>query len=207
MRIRPASLTAAAPPSSCQDIQSVSEIESSASNAKGAAATASFAPRFQCFGFCMVSSVGAVEWNIEPAAICRRAAGKAHTLCEAVALIYALAGARWRAPAATGQNVARPQRSFRARQPLVRRPGGVDDTAARPPVPPFRSAVRPGPTFRRLGGGHGGLLAARRVARIAARHVDRGGLVRLVCGVRSVAASPAGGSGTPDRSDGRRAAL
>ncbi len=53
MRMRPASFTAAAPPSSCHDTHSVSAIDSSASSRNGVPTSASFAPRLQCRGWLM----------------------------------------------------------------------------------------------------------------------------------------------------------
>jgi hypothetical protein len=45
MRMRPASFTAAAPPSSCQETQSVSAVEISASSKKGVPTMANLAPK------------------------------------------------------------------------------------------------------------------------------------------------------------------
>ena len=47
MRMRPASLTAAAPPSSCHDTHSVALMASKVRIRKGVATRASFIPRFQ----------------------------------------------------------------------------------------------------------------------------------------------------------------
>ena len=51
MRMRPASLTAAAPPSSCQDTHSVTAMVNNASSRKGVATSASLMPRLQCLGW------------------------------------------------------------------------------------------------------------------------------------------------------------
>ena len=53
IRMRPASLTAAAPPSSCQDTHSVRAIDSSASSRNGRPTSASLPPRLQCRGWLM----------------------------------------------------------------------------------------------------------------------------------------------------------
>jgi hypothetical protein len=45
MRMRPASLTAAAPPSNCQETQSVSAVDISASTKKGVPTMANLAPK------------------------------------------------------------------------------------------------------------------------------------------------------------------
>ena len=56
MRMRPASLTAAAPPSSCHDTHSVAVMASSVRIRKGVATKASFMPRFHCRVLLMAAS-------------------------------------------------------------------------------------------------------------------------------------------------------